>query len=163
MSHHGLHKPRHFHGLSPLGLCLTIIDGSFTLRGIYHNLLIPIAYCLLLFSYSVQLIWTLSHYPSLPNPTLNAVLINKRVPTTHHRTPNTVSISTMYSYPCHAMFKYICNAIMPLQFLMLHVLCTLHESFSSVVLHINYHANIYRNHMSTHQSMTKQFMSYNLP
>ena len=110
---YGLHKPRHFYGLSLLELCLTIIDGSFTLGGIYPNLLIPRAYCLLLFSYSVQLIWTLSHYPSPPNPTPNVLLINNRVPMTHHRTPNTMSISTIHSHPP--------NAIMPLQLLMLHV------------------------------------------
>ena len=51
----GSTNPDTFTAFHYCGLCLTIIDGSFTLGRIYPNLLIPSAYCLLLFSYSVQL------------------------------------------------------------------------------------------------------------
>ena len=87
--------------------------------------------------------------------------------------------------PMHTHLIYYCPyayaMLMSLQFLMLHVWCTLHEPFSSVVLHVNYHANIYRKHTSSiyfmpiyiyryrikqiriHQSTTKKLMSYSLP
>ena len=41
VSHRRLRTPRHFYGLSPLELCLTRIDRSFTRGGVYPYLLLP--------------------------------------------------------------------------------------------------------------------------
>ena len=41
VSHHRLRTPRHFRELSPLELCLTTANGSFTRRGVYLYLLLP--------------------------------------------------------------------------------------------------------------------------
>ena len=85
-------NPDTFTAFHRWGLCLTIIDGSFTLRedisqlvDTQHNL-----------SFTISLNRT-THLDVVPliestRSTPNAMLINNRVPTTHHRTPNTMSI-----------------------------------------------------------------------
>ena len=59
--HRRLCTPRHFHGLSPLELCLTKNTGSFTRGGVYPHLLLPDTSFPLLFHLSVQLCWTSSN------------------------------------------------------------------------------------------------------
>ena len=62
---------------------------------------------------------TLLDFFPLPESTnqLHIVLTHNHVPMTFHRTPNTVPIPTMHSHPCHAMFSCMCNAIMPIVYI----------------------------------------------
>ena len=106
VSHRGLLKPRHFYGLSPLGLCLTIIGGFFTRGGIYPFLLIPDTY--FPFHATVRLCWTLSHLLSPPNKTPNALSIYQ--PCTHS-----------HEMRC---FSCICNA--KCYCMLAHVTCIIH-------------------------------------
>ena len=61
VSHHRLCTPKHFHGLSPLELCLTTNTGSFTQGGIYPYLLLPDTSFFLPFHVTMRLCWTLSN------------------------------------------------------------------------------------------------------
>ena len=61
MLHRRLRMPRHFHGLSPLQLCLTTTNGSFTRGGVYPCLLLPDTSFLLSFHLTVCLCWMLSN------------------------------------------------------------------------------------------------------
>ena len=63
--HHRLRMPKHFHGLSPLELCLTTNTGSFTRGGIYPCLLLPNTY---FFYYFFQLCHSVGRHPTVPSP-----------------------------------------------------------------------------------------------
>ena len=117
-----LHKPRHFYGFSPLG---TMSDHNLMGLSPWGNLsqLDDTRHIIILYHF-------LNQCDSLgPCPTNRAhlstpyaVLIHNHVSMTIHRTPNTVSIPTMHSHPCHAIFSCTCNAIMPLPtYTMLHI------------------------------------------
>ena len=92
VSHCELHKPRHFYGLSPLG---TMSDHN---RWVFHpgGNLSQLANTQRIFSFTISL-FRVTHLEVVPltvftRSTPNAVMINNRVPTTHYRTPNTMSI-----------------------------------------------------------------------
>ena len=121
VSHYGLRKPRHFYSLSPLG---TIFDHNwwvFHPRGIYPFLLMPDTY--FLFHATIRFYWTLSHFPSPPNQTPNAVSIYK--PCTH-----------TLEMRC---FPYICNAKCHCMFS--HVTCMMNTTWNNLkpVLYAKYH------------------------
>ena len=61
MLHRKLRTPKHFHGLSPLELCLSTNTGSFTQGGIYPYFLLPDTSFLLSFHVIVGLCWTSSN------------------------------------------------------------------------------------------------------
>ena len=61
MSHRRLRTPRHFHGHSPLELCPTTNNESFTRWGIYPCLLLPDTSFLLPFHLTMRLYWTSSN------------------------------------------------------------------------------------------------------
>ena len=86
--------------------------------GIYPILLCP-KHVYLFFFYFFQNRVTLLDLVPLPESTNQhyTVLTHNHVPMTLHRTPNTVSIPTMHSHPCHAMFSCTCNAIMPIVYI----------------------------------------------
>ena len=72
---------------------------------------------------------TLLDFVPLPDSTNqhHTVLTHNHVPMTLLRTPNTVSIPTMHSHPCHAMFSCTCNAIMPNVYIICaHILMHIH-------------------------------------
>ena len=119
----GFTNPDTFTAFHRWGLCLTIIDESFTLGGIYPNLLIPSAYCLLPFSYPMQLIWMLSLKSSPPNLTPNVVLINNRVPTTHHRIPKQCR-----SLPCSHTHVMRCSSAYAMQVCHCNFSCSMNDA-----------------------------------
>ena len=122
VSHHELNKPRHFYGLSLLG---TMSDHNwrvFHLRGggggggIYPFLLIPDTY--FPFHVTMRLYWTLSHLPTTPTQTLNAVSIYQPCTHTHE----------IRCFPCICNAKYHC--------MLAHVACIIHymEQFINHIL-----------------------------
>ena len=62
---------------------------------------------------------TLLDFVPLPESTNqhHTVLTHNHVPMRLHRTPNIVSIPTMHSHPCYAMFSCTCNDIMPIVYI----------------------------------------------
>ena len=111
------------------GLCLAIIYGFFTQEGIYPFLLIPDTY--FLFHAIVRLCWTLSHLPSPPNQTSNAMLIYQPCTHTHE----------MRCFPC------ICNA--KCHCMLSHVTCIMNTTWNNLepVLYAKYHGKLYRKHI----------------
>ena len=69
---------------------------------------------------------TLLDFVPLPESTNqhHTVLTHNHVPMTLHRTPNTMPIPTMHSYPCHVMFSCTCNAIMPIVYIYIYMNAT---------------------------------------
>ena len=106
VSHTGSTNSDTFTAFHRWGLCLTIIYRFFTRWGIYSFLLIPSTY--FPFHATVQLCWTLSHLPSSPNQTPNAVSIYQPCTHTHE----------MRCFPC------ICNA--KCHCMLAHVTCIIH-------------------------------------
>ena len=67
----------------------------------------------------------------------HTVLTHNHVPMTLHRTPNTVSIPTMHSHPCQAMFSYTCNAIMPIVYIYMSATYTMITICAHLLMHIH--------------------------
>ena len=63
--------------------------------------------------------------------------------TTHHRTPNTVSISTMHSNPCYAMFSCMYNAIHTMLFIPCYI-------YNENYMCIHTHAYLSMHHLDIH-------------
>ena len=103
VSHFELRKPRHFYGFSPLG---TMSDHN---RRVFHpsgnlSLLIDARHIFyLLFQSIARLCWMLSHLPSSPNQTPNAVSIYQ--PCTHTQ-PNAMPLC-IYNAKCHYMIAHV--------------------------------------------------------
>ena len=102
VSHRRLSRPRHFYNLSPLG---TMSDHNwrvfFTRGGIYPFLLISDTY--FPFHATVRLCWTLSHLPSPPNQTPNAMSTYQ--PCTH--THEMRCFLCICNAKCHYMFSHV--------------------------------------------------------
>ena len=94
-------------------ICITKNTRFFTRRGIYPYLLylIHVFFISFFFYATVRLI-------------LDVVPFYRA----HHRTPNTVSISTMHSHPCHAMSVHKCNAM---SLHVSHATCTMNDTCNS--------------------------------
>ena len=67
---------------------------------------------------------------------------------THAHTPNIM--------PCPCAYAML----MPLHVLMLHVWCTLHGTFYSIILHAKYHVNIYNSHPFTLIHSNTRILTY---
>ena len=118
VSHHGLLKPRHFYSLSSLW---TMSYHSWRVfspdRGIYPFLLIPDTY--FQFHATVQLCWTLSHLPSLPNQTPNVVSIYQPCTYTHEMR----CFPCMCNVKCHCMLAHVTCIIHYMEQFINHTLC----------------------------------------
>ena len=101
VSHRRLRKPRHFYGLSPLGIMFDHNWRVFTRGGIYPLLLILGTY--FLFHATVRLYWTLSHLPSPSNQTPNAVSIYQLCTHTHEMR----CFSCICNAKCHCILSHV--------------------------------------------------------
>ena len=110
--HSRLRSPRHFYCLSPLELCLTTVEGSFTRGGVYPYFLIPDTFSLPLYS-TVRLCWILSH---LTEPTQLNTKCN-------------VDSSTMHLHPFNAMPPCICNAMR--HCMLYHTTCIMNTTWTT--------------------------------
>ena len=87
-------------------ICLTKNIEFFTRGGIYPFLLCPthVFFIFFFFYATVRIILDVVPFYQAHHRTLNTVSIY-HVLMTYHQTPNTVSISTIHSQPCHAMSR----------------------------------------------------------
>ena len=123
VSHHRIHKPRHFYGISPLG---TMSDHNWRvflpredlsqLADTQHIFYLP-------FQSTVRLCWTLSH---LTEPTQS-------------NTKRSVNLPTMHSHPFNAISQCICNAIMPLQVISCHMHNECYMRHLHTIFYTRYH------------------------
>ena len=102
--HHRLRKPRHFYGLSSLGILSNHNWQIFHPRGDLSLLANTRHIFSLPFDSTVRLYWTLSH---LTKPTQSNTKCN-------------VDSSTMHSHPFNAMPPCICNALCYCMYIMSH-------------------------------------------
>ena len=157
VSHRRFRTPRHFYGLSPLELCLTTINGSFTQGGVYPCLLLPDT------SFLYHIIQ--------PCDSVRLCPLDRAHPI---NTKHSVDSSTMHSHLFNAMSPCICNAMC--YCMLYHATCimkatwntqttpltgchgkshhlhmiSIHHSFKSI-----YHAHIYQHQHTTCHSMFK--------
>ena len=112
VSHHRLRTPKHFHGLSPLELCLTTNIESFIRGGIYLCLLLPDTYFLYHFIQPCDFVGRHSTVPSPPN-----------------QSPNAVLIIIMHSRPFNAKSPCICNAMR--HCMLYHTTCIMNATWTT--------------------------------
>ena len=113
VSHRRLYKPRHFYGLSLLGIMFDHNWRAFHPREDLFLLANTRRIFSLPFYLTVRLCWTLSHLPSPPNQTPYTVLI----------------LPTMHSHPFNAMSPYICNA--RFHCMLYHVTCIMNATWTT--------------------------------
>ena len=160
MSHHGLHKPKHFYSLSPLETMSDHIWSAFHMREDLSFLANTRRIFSLPFYSTVRLCCTLSYLSGPPNQTTNTVSI----------------LPTMHSHPFNVMSPCIGNA--RCHCMLYHVTCTMNATWTILLMHITnaswtiitiniqfpyiislmsiYHARIYQYLHSTCHSMVKQ-------
>ena len=112
VSHYKLCKPKHFHRLSPLELCLTTNTGSFTREGIYPCLLLPNTS---FFYHFIQSCDTVGCCPTVSSPS--------------NQSPNAVLIMTMHLHLFNAMSPYRCNAMC--HCMLYHATCIMNATWTT--------------------------------
>ena len=112
VSHRRLRTPKHFHGLSPLEICITINTGCFTRGGIYPFMLLPDTSFLYHIIQPCDFVGLCPTLDSLPN-----------------QSPNAVLIFIYASHPFNTMSPCICNAMR--HCMLYHVTCIMNATWTT--------------------------------